>query len=52
MLTFAQLTGAAVVFATFQVTFCALPPVQVIAVFGAVTWKGPAAVVTLTVAVA
>lgn len=35
--TLAQLTGVAVVLATFHVMFCVLPPVQDIAVFGAVT---------------
>ena len=47
MATLAQLTGAAVVLATFHVTACAVLPVQETAVFGAVTWNGPAAVVTL-----
>lgn len=51
-MTVAQLTGAAVVLATFQVTFCVLPPAQLIAVFGAVTKKGPATVVTLTMVLA
>lgn len=52
MLTLVQLTGAASVFATFQFTVCTLPPGQVTAVSGAVTRKGPAAVVTLTVVLA
>ena len=39
--TLAQLTGAAVVPATFQVTVCALLPAQVTAVFGWVTANGP-----------
>src|SRR5262245_24667558 len=49
ILTLAQLTGAAVVPLTFQVTVCVPPPVQVTAVFGAVTANGPAAAVTFTV---
>ena len=51
MLTFAQLTGAAFVLATSQVTAWVLPPAQVTAVSGAVTLKGPFAV-TATVVVA
>src|SRR3954469_12561292 len=46
MLTLAQLTGAAVVFATFQVTVCPLPDAQFTAVLGAVTRNGPALVTT------
>src|SRR6476661_981833 len=46
MFTVAQLTGAAVVPATFQVTVWAAPPVQVTAVLGAVTTKGPAVLLT------
>jgi len=46
ILTFAALTGAAVVFATFQVTVKFVPPGIVIAVFGAVTAKGPEVLVT------
>ncbi len=46
--TFAELTGAAVVFATFQVTVCAEPPAQLTFVFGWVTKNGPAAALTLT----
>ena len=38
----AQLTGAAVVFATFQVTGSTVPWIQVTAVLGAVTRNGPA----------
>ena len=47
MSTLAQLTGAAVVLATFHVTVCVLPPGHVTAVLGDVTVKGPAAAVTL-----
>src|SRR5690242_14961044 len=46
ILTLAQLTGAAVVFATFQVTVCALFAGQDTAVLGAVTRNGPELVVT------
>jgi len=46
--TFAQLTGPPEVFATFQVTVCCVPPVQVVAPLGDVTTKGPAAEVTLS----
>ena len=50
MSTLAQLTGAPVVPATFQVTVCALAPTQVIPVLvGLVTTKGPAAELTVTV---
>ena len=52
MATLVQLTGAAVVLATFHVTACAVLPVQETAVFGEVTWNGPAAVVTLKVTLA
>ena len=38
----AELTGAAVVLATFQVTAWVEPAAQVTAVFGAVTTNGPA----------
>ena len=41
MLTEGQLTGAAVVLPTFQVTVCVLPMFHVTAVFGAVTANGP-----------
>ncbi len=51
MATLAQLTGAAVVDATFQVTVWPEPAAQETAVFGAVTWNGPAVEVTLTVIV-
>ena len=44
-----QLTGDAVVLATSHLTVCCVPPFQVTAVFGAVTAKGPAALVTLRV---
>lgn len=47
--TLAQLTGDAVVLATFQVTVCELPPAQVTAVLGWVTVNGPAEVTTRTV---
>jgi len=47
ILTFAHETGAEAVFATFHVTVCDVPPVQVVAEFGDVTEKGPAADVTL-----
>jgi len=46
ILTFAQLTGAAVVLATFQVTVRA--PLQLSPPFGAVTAKGPAVVMTVS----
>jgi len=49
ILTFAALTGAAVVFATFQVTVKFAPPGRVVAVFGAVTAKGPEVLVTVRV---
>ena len=49
MATFGQLTGAAVVLATFHVIDCVLLPVHDTAALGAVTWNGPAAVVTLNV---
>ena len=45
MLTLAQLTGAAVVLATFHVTFWLVSTVHVAALLGAVTAKGPASVV-------
>lgn len=51
ILTLLQLTGAAVVLATFQVTVWLLKPAQVTAVFGTVTWKGPAALTVVTRAV-
>ena len=47
MLTIAELTGAAVVLATFQVTVCAEPAAQATAVFGAVSTKGPALALAL-----
>ena len=47
MSTFAQLTGGLAVLATFHVTVCVLALPHVTAVLGEVTWKGPAAVVTL-----
>ena len=49
MLTLVQLMGAAFVPATFQVTVCRLLPVQVTAVFGAVTKKGPVLATAVTV---
>lgn len=52
MSTFARLTGAAVVPATFQVTAWVEPEVQATAVFGVVTAKKPAAASTVTVVVA
>src|SRR6476661_1784247 len=48
MFTVAQFTPLAVVPATLQVTVWVLPPVQVTAVLGAVTRKGPAALVLLS----
>ena len=47
MFTMAELTGAAAVLATFQVTVCDEPAAQVTAVLGAVTTKGPAAALVL-----
>jgi hypothetical protein len=47
--TLAQLTGAAVVLATFHVTVCDELPAQDTAVLGAVTEKGPDELVTVTV---
>lgn len=47
--TLAQLTGAAVVLATFQVMVCDELPAQDTAVFGAVTEKGPDELLTVTV---
>ncbi len=47
--TLAALTGAAVVLATSQVTVKGIPPVAVIAVFGAVTRNGPLVPSTVTV---
>ena len=52
ILTVAQLMGAAVVPATFQVTVWAAPPFQLTAVLGAVTTKGPPALLTLRLTVA
>src|SRR5215213_10066940 len=49
MLTSAQFTGARFVLATFQVTACCVPAVQLTAVPGAVTVNGPAAAETFTV---
>src|SRR5687768_14548798 len=49
MATFAALTGAAVVLATFHVTFSELKPATVTAVFGAVTRNGPAVADEVTV---
>ena len=48
ILTFATLTGAAVVLATSQVIVWDEPPAQVTFVLGAVTVNGPAVLVTLT----
>lgn len=48
ILTLAQLTGVAVVLATFQVIVCVVPPVHDTAVLGAVTLKGPEVFVTVT----
>ena len=45
--TTAELTGAAVVLATFQVTVCDEPAAQVTAVLGAVTTNGPAVLLAL-----
>jgi hypothetical protein len=47
--TLAQLTGEAVVLATFQVTVCDELPAHDTAVLGAVTEKGPDVLVTVTV---
>src|SRR4051812_202544 len=47
MSTLGQFTGGEAVFATFHVTVCNEPPGHVPAAFGAVTWNGPAAVLTL-----
>lgn len=47
--TLAQLTGAAVVLATFQVTVWDEPPAHDTAVFGDVTEKGPDELLTVTV---
>ena len=47
--TLAQLTGAAVVLATFQVIFCDELPAHDTAVLGLVTEKGPDVLVTVTV---
>ena len=49
ILTEEQLTGAAVVLATSQVTLCWLPPAHVTAVLGAVTANGPASLLTFKV---
>ena len=49
ILTDVQLIGASVVLATSHVTVCWLPPAHVTAVFGAVTWNGPALLVTFKV---
>ena len=46
--TLAQLTGEAVVLATFHVTVCAEPPAQLTAVLGAVTVNGPEVLLTVT----
>ena len=46
--TLAQLTGAAVVLFTLQVTVADEPASQVIFVLGDVTWKGPEVLVTVT----
>src|SRR5262245_16015232 len=47
--TLAQEMGATLVPATFQVTVCALLPVQLTAVLGWVTTNGPAVAFTVTV---
>ena len=47
--TLAQLTGDAVVFATFHVIACNEPPAQLTAVLGAVTVKGPEVFDTVTI---
>src|SRR4030095_5540144 len=52
ILTLAQLTGAAVVLATFHVTVCDEPVVHTMPVFGCVTLNGPLAPSTVTVEVA
>ncbi len=49
ILTFAQLTGAAVVFATFHVTVCVELPAHETFVFGAVTENGPEVLLTVTI---
>ena len=46
--TLAQLTGEAVVLATFHVIVCVEPPAQLTAVLGAVTVNGPEVFVTVT----
>ena len=46
--TLAQLTGEAVVLATFHATVCAEPPVQLTAVLGAVMINGPEVLLTVT----
>ena len=46
--TLAQLTGEAVVLATFHVTVCVELPVQLTAVLGAVIAKGPEVLLTVT----
>lgn len=51
MLTLAALIGDAVVLATFQLTVCCVPVLQVTFVLGEVTVKGPAVETTLTSAV-
>lgn len=48
ILTFAALTGAAVVFATSHVIVCDDPPAYVTFVLGAVTLNGPAVLLTFT----
>ena len=50
MFTDAQLTGAAVVLFTLQVTVAELPAFHTTAVFGAVTANGPDVLVTVTTA--
>ena len=49
ILTFATLSGAMFVLVTFQITVCDVPPAQVTPVFGVVTLKGPAVLMTVTV---
>ena len=49
ILTLAQLTGAAVVFATFHVTVCDEPPAHETFVLGDVTVKGPEVLLTVTI---
>ena len=51
MLTFAQFTGATLVPATSQVTFCVVLLVHVTAVLGVVTRNGPALPLTCNVMV-